>query len=191
MPGLGNLDPAVTPLGRVPINDLHDALGRVARLLVFGGHEEGSPLADLPVAQLRCLHAINAHEGEKMQQVADALQVKLPTLSQNVERLVQRGFVERHPDPADRRVVRLRLAPAAQAALVRAQAVRRARIEAASSLLAEDERITVVRALGLLARAAEQAQADGDAGTRPDPTTLPAAPRNSGVHDAEGNTDET
>jgi len=141
-----------------PSHDLQEALARVVRLLVFGHYDSQSPLAELPVAQLRCLHVIGRHEGQKMQELADTLAVKLSTLSQIVERLVQRGMVERHPDPSDRRVVRLRLTGVAQNALAAAGLARQARLLAASEALTDEERAQVVAGLRLLGAAAEKSQ---------------------------------
>ena len=42
--------------------------------------------AELPVSQLRCWYHIAEHEGLKMQEVSNALGIKLPALSQMVER---------------------------------------------------------------------------------------------------------
>jgi len=141
-----------------PAHDLQEALARVVRLLVFGHYDPQSPLAELPIAQLRCLHVISRHEGQKMQELADTLAVKLSTLSQIVERLVQRGMVERHPDPSDRRVVRLRLTGVAQNALAAAGRARQARLLAASEALTDEERAQVVAGLRLLGGAAEKSQ---------------------------------
>lgn len=145
---------------------LQDALAQVTRRLVFGYYDGRSPLADLPVAQLRCLHVIRCHEGQKMQDLADVLLVKMPTLSQIVERLVRRGMVERHPDPADRRVVRLRLTELARTAINESDAARQARLAAVSDALSPDEHARVVAGLRLLAHAAAGVLSDEGPGAR-------------------------
>jgi len=155
--------PASEPMLPTPTQTLQDVLGQVVRRLVFGHYDGRSPLADLPVAQLRCLHVIRCHEGQKMQDLADALSVKLPTLSQIVERLVRRGMVERHPDPADRRVVRLQLTDAARTAVGAADAARQARLSAVSDALRPEEHARVIAGLRLLIEAAVRALPDESA----------------------------
>ncbi len=155
--------PASEPMLPTPTQTLQDVLGQVVRRLVFGHYDGRSPLADLPIAQLRCLHVIRCHEGQKMQDLADALSVKLPTLSQIVERLVRRGMVERHPDPADRRVVRLQLTDAARTAVGAADAARQARLSAVSDALRPEEHARVIAGLRLLIEAAVRALPDESA----------------------------
>jgi len=146
--------------------ELQDALGQVVRRLVFGHYDGRSPLAELPVAQLRCLHVIRCHEGQKMQDLADVLAVKMPTLSQIVERLVRRGMVERHPAPADRRVVRLRLTDLARTAITEADAARQARLVAVADALSPGEHAQVVAGLSLLAQAAARVLPEDKTGVR-------------------------
>src|SRR5258706_4971828 len=90
------------------VTEMQKALNRVLKSLVFVGGPP-SALAELPVSQLRCWYHIAEHEGLKMQEVSNALGIKLPALSQMVERLVRRELIERQTDPQDRRGVRLRL----------------------------------------------------------------------------------
>ncbi len=161
------------------VQALQEALGQVTRRLVFGHYDGRSPLAELPIAQLRCLHVIRCHEGQKMQDLADVLVVKMPTLSQIVERLVRRGMVERHPDPADRRVVRLRLTDAARTALDEADAARQARLAAVSAALSPGEHARVVAGLSLLAQAAARVLPDEGPGAKP-PSSASAPPRADG-----------
>src|SRR5262245_26922130 len=99
-----------------PLGGLQHALHRVLKSLIFRG-EPVPPLNEMPIAQLRCLHVIAYEEGQKMQEVAQKLELKLPAVSQIVERLVKRGMVERRPDPNDRRVVRLALTELARGIL--------------------------------------------------------------------------
>jgi DNA-binding MarR family transcriptional regulator len=155
--------PASEPTLPGPTQTLQEVLGQVVRRLVFGHYDGRSPLAELPIAQLRCLHVIRCHEGQKMQDLADALVVKLPTLSQIVERLVRRGMVERHPDPTDRRVVRLRLTEAARTAVDAVDAARQARLTAVSDALPPEEHERVIAGLRLLIEAAVRALPDESA----------------------------
>lgn len=140
------------------LNELQHALFRVLKSLVFRG-DPNSPLVELPISQLRCLHVIAEQEGLKMLEVSHKLEVKLPALSQIVGRLVKRGMVERRADPADRRVVRLGLTAQARAVLAEANAARQARMSATRRNLDDRAVRIVIEGLTLLAEAAERVEA--------------------------------
>src|SRR5579871_6413695 len=107
---------------RDPEHELQHALGRVLRSLVFRG-DPNSPLVELPMSQLKCLYVIAEQEGQKMIDLAHRMEVKLPALSQIVDRLAKRGLVERHADPQDRRVVRMALTDLARALVADAEQI--------------------------------------------------------------------
>src|SRR5438067_1818622 len=98
-------DPDNPPISEIQVN-VQGALFRVLKALVFRD-DPGVVYGEMPLSQLRCLHVIGENEGQKMNELSQRLEVKLPALSQIVDRLVRRGLVQRHPDPLDRRVVRL------------------------------------------------------------------------------------
>jgi len=134
---------------------LTTALLRVARVLLLHA-EINTPLSELPMAQLRCLNAVARKEGRKMQEVAGELEIKLPAMSQIVERLVQRGMLERRADPTDRRVTRLHLSEVARQLLIETRQVRENHLALATESLdlATLQRLTAD--LTLLAAAGEQ-----------------------------------
>lgn len=112
------------------LQGLSGALVRVANAVLL--HPDTlSPLSDMPIAQLRCLNAVAGGEGRKMREVARELGMKLPALSQIVERLVQRAMLERRSDPRDRRVTRLHLTEQALPLLQATQEVRERYLAAA------------------------------------------------------------
>jgi len=139
------------------LNDLQRGLFRVVRSLVFRPNVE-SPLGELPPSQMHCLHAIAREEMQKMHALADKLEIKLPALSQIVDRLVKRGLVERHADPEDRRAVRLGLTEAARTMLSEAHALRHARLRATVRNLEEEALPGIIEGLRLLAAAAERVE---------------------------------
>jgi DNA-binding MarR family transcriptional regulator len=147
------VDPAVDPLVAFQL-----ALHRVLKSLVFRSHPN-SPLIEMPISQLRCLHVVAEQEGQKMLDISHRLEVKLPALSQIVDRLVKRGMVERHPDASDRRVVRLGLTDEARSIMKEAEAGRNARLQATVNELSEANLTQVTGALALLADAAEKIEA--------------------------------
>jgi DNA-binding MarR family transcriptional regulator len=71
--------------------------------------------------QYRILKLIGAG-GERSARLAEKLAVARPTLTATADSLVAAGLARREPEPGDRRVVRLRLTEAGQAAVQRADA---------------------------------------------------------------------
>lgn len=69
---------------------------------------------DLSVKELHVLEAVEdlAAEGRNtMTQVADALSIRVSSLTTAVNTLVRKGYLERGGEPGDRRVIRVRLTP--------------------------------------------------------------------------------
>jgi DNA-binding MarR family transcriptional regulator len=89
---------------------LLDVLGRVVRSLtrLSGGLED-----DLALTATQRVALFEAVESEpvRLHDLADRLGVSDPTASRAVDALVEHGLVERVPDPADRRAVRISLTP--------------------------------------------------------------------------------
>jgi DNA-binding MarR family transcriptional regulator len=154
---------------------MSQTLGRVARSLIFRGGPE-PPLNDLPISQMRCLMTVAFDPGRKMQELAEKLGVQRPALSQLVDKLVRRGLLERRADPTDRRVVRLHLTETAHSAVLRGHRAHEARSTAAVRRLDEDAFAQVIAGLGLLADAAEQAEAVERAPTTADSSALQPGP---------------
>jgi len=155
-----------------PHADFEAALRRVLRALVFRDPPE-SPLNELPLTQLRCLHCLNEAEGPRMHDLSVRLGVKLPALSQSVDRLARRGLVERRPDPDDRRVVRLFLTEDSRVLLAEVHAAHRSRMAAVAGRLeagAYDRVVDGLRALAEAAEAQERDERDAARGVpEPDP----------------------
>jgi DNA-binding MarR family transcriptional regulator len=87
---------------------LLEVLGRVVRSLsrLSGGLDDGPPLtATQRVALIETVEA----EPVRLNDLADRLGVSPPTASRAVDALVEHGLLERAPDPADRRAVRISL----------------------------------------------------------------------------------
>jgi MarR family transcriptional regulator for hemolysin len=89
---------------------LHD----VARLLRrrFEQNARGAD-SGLTRSQWQVLACLAEHEGIHQNGLAELLEIDPVTLGRIVDRLEARRLIERHPDPADRRVWLLRLTPAA------------------------------------------------------------------------------
>lgn len=76
---------------------------------------EGTERLTLP--QFRCLQAIAADGTKLTTQLAWQMGVTLPTITSRIDGLVERGLVERQPDPRSRRQVLLSLTSAGQTLL--------------------------------------------------------------------------
>lgn len=66
----------------------------------------------ISMAQLHVLHLVESHGEMAMSRLADMLDVSLSNATGLIDRVEERGFVERIRVPADRRVVMVRLTPA-------------------------------------------------------------------------------
>lgn len=116
------------------------------------------PLLQLPLAQMRLAQALYGEKetaaafstGETMGRLSERLHVRQNALTQAADRLVNHGLAERLSDPADRRIVRLRLTATGEAWVRERRDRRRARYEHLWTLLAPQERAEFLQALRVL-----------------------------------------
>ena len=117
---------------------------------------------DMSMAQFKTIFVLatapseDEGDGPRMSDLARRLGVSAPTASTLIDRLVERGLVDRREDPRDRRQHRCRLSPAGQRLAARFYESSRARTGLLLAQLGEDELETVLRGLELLVRAAER-----------------------------------
>jgi DNA-binding MarR family transcriptional regulator len=97
---------------------LHD----VARLLRRNFTRRTAPLG-LTLAQCRALMHLSRNEHVRQVDLAETLECQPITLARLIDQLAEAGYVERRPDPDDRRAFRLALTPAAKPALARIRAL--------------------------------------------------------------------
>jgi MarR family transcriptional regulator, transcriptional regulator for hemolysin len=83
-------------------------LADVSRLVRRRFDQRASGLG-LTRAQWRVLAQLRRREGTKQISLAEILEIDPITLGRHIDRLVDKGFVERRPDPVDRRAWRLYL----------------------------------------------------------------------------------
>src|SRR5690606_6347787 len=69
------------------------------------------------------LGALDRREGMRQTELADYLELDKSTVGRLIDRLVQRGFVERRQDPADRRAYRIYFTQSAQPILAELEQV--------------------------------------------------------------------
>ncbi|ORB25586.1 MarR family winged helix-turn-helix transcriptional regulator [Mycolicibacterium parafortuitum] len=78
---------------------LHDVSWRIAR---FGPAQAG--VDPLPASELAVLRTVMDHPDRPMSEVAQTLSMQPSNVSAAVRNLLERGLVEKHPHPHDRRV---------------------------------------------------------------------------------------
>jgi DNA-binding MarR family transcriptional regulator len=78
----------------------------------------------ISMAQLHVLHLVEGHGEMAMSRLAEMLDVSLSNATGLIDRVEERGFVERTRVPADRRIVMVRLTPAGHEMLDEIEVVR-------------------------------------------------------------------
>jgi DNA-binding MarR family transcriptional regulator len=117
---------------------------------------------DLTMAQLKTCFVLASGAGEpeagglRISDLARRLGVSAPTASTLVDRLVERGLIDRREDPQDRRQHRCRLTPEGQRLLGRIFEAGRARTRRLLGELNEDDLGLVLRGIELLLQAANR-----------------------------------
>ncbi|MCE1235395.1 MAG: MarR family transcriptional regulator [Hyphomicrobiales bacterium] len=101
---------------------------------------------DMRSAELRVLMTVVDRPGERQSRLAEALFIEPMTLVGHLDRLEKKGFVERRPDPADRRAKRVHPTPAAAPALELLRAAS-AEVRAAQVARLADDEIPILRDL--------------------------------------------
>ncbi len=74
-------------------------------------------------AQWRVLTQLRRREGINQTALAEIIEIEPISLGRHIDRLVEKNFVERRPDPRDRRAWRLYLTPDAQPVMDRLRAL--------------------------------------------------------------------
>jgi DNA-binding MarR family transcriptional regulator len=109
---------------------------------------------ELTLTQIKLLHHLEAApQPLTLGAAADCVLLSLAAASRTVDDLVRRGYVERHEDPADRRIKRVSLSNAGRAIILRLAAARLSALERFAETLTDEERAQLGSALRtLLAR---------------------------------------
>jgi MarR family transcriptional regulator for hemolysin len=118
----------------------------VARLFGRRFSHNGRRLG-LTRAQCRTLARIARHEGINQAGLADLLEVRPMTLVRQIDRMEQAGWIERRPDPADRRARLLFLTDKARPILGRIRAVANETRDEALALLSPTEKAQLMTLL--------------------------------------------
>jgi DNA-binding MarR family transcriptional regulator len=105
--------------------------------------------------QLRILFRIRARAGIDVRSLAGELGISPSAVSQQVDKLVARGFVSRTEHPEDRRHVRLNLTETGAQAAGEISRASRSHVEAVLSTLSDDDLAELYRLLGRVLDAAD------------------------------------
>lgn len=124
-------------VGHSPVEELDRAMRTSSR--IFLRPSANVEMRSLPASHLRLLQVIGRLPDSKMVDVAKALDVQLPAVSQMVDKMVKAGHVVRVQDPLDRRISRLRLTAEMEELLSDAASARLARVAKAAEALTHEE----------------------------------------------------
>jgi len=125
--------------------------------------------------QLRILMRVLAHPGIDVRGLATALGISPSAVSQQVDRLVAKDFLERNDDPEDRRHVRLQLTELGRQAAGEISRATRAQVEQVLVSLTEAELAELHRLLERVLSASEAVNPPSVA--LPQPTVPPTSVR--------------
>ncbi len=106
-----------------------------------------SPATGLSLTAAATLASLDRDGPARLTELATQQGVTQPAMTQLVTRLQEAGLAERGPDPADGRVVLVRVTDAGRTELSRRREVRTARLTTLSARLGADERAALFAAL--------------------------------------------
>ncbi|MBX5460098.1 MAG: MarR family transcriptional regulator [Steroidobacteraceae bacterium] len=129
-----------------PLRNLGFHLKSVSRLWVRLFEQRASQLA-MTLSHAKVLVYLERHEGTTQARLAEITDTEPMTLVRLLDRMEKDGWLERRPDPEDRRAYRVFLKPAAHPVLAEIHRIAdKARAEALAGLTAE-ERMQLVHLL--------------------------------------------
>lgn len=145
---------------------LMEMLPQVVRQLRAEMRRQAAPF--LSLSQLRALIYLQRCPQGSLSQVADYLDVSLPTMSAMMQRLVERGWVERTEDPQQRRRLKLSLTAAGEAQLQQTLTATQAYLATRLARLLPSQRSQIQAGITLLA---ESLSEEAECLQRRDPKT--------------------
>ena len=117
---------------------------------------------DMTMPQVRTLYFLSRGP-QRMKDISDHLMRGMPSATSMIDRLVRKGYVERVPDPSDRRVVLCQITEPGREMLDRFSRMGAVGFEAVSESLTDDELDKIAPALEMLVDAmARQAPSESD-----------------------------
>lgn len=132
-----------------PEQNLAESFWMVARRLRHLSRDAVAPW-DITPSHARALAVLARHRELRSGELADHLHVVARSVTDLVDDLVERGLVERRPDPHDRRAVLVRLTDEGTRVAEAIAQARAAQAETFFSVLSATDRAHLVRILGRL-----------------------------------------
>lgn len=111
--------------------------------------------------QWRAITILRRAEGINQATMADILDLQPISLARLIDRMAAAGWVERRPDPGDRRAVQLFLTPKAEPFLAEMREAAQEIYEQATAGLSEQDRELLLRCLGVIKSNLMQAEGAG------------------------------
>ena len=124
------------------------------RIRIFRTGIDGS----LSIIQLHALSTLEARGPLSMGRLADELDVSVASVTGIVDRLEERGLIERRPQPSDRRVIEVHVTEAGRQVFAHLAELRRARLEGILEGLSDEERISLLIGLRGMRRERQRAR---------------------------------
>ncbi len=152
-----------TPADREPVLRNFSGLMREMRCAALAGLMR----QDVSMGQLHVLWLLEHHGPISMTRLSEHLGVSLPAATGLIDRMEERGLVERVDDPGDRRKVLVQPGPGGRLALEQTEGLKRDRLRRILRRLDDRELRRVGRAVRDLRRAVAAELGAGDGDDRP------------------------
>lgn len=139
----------------MPSNEILDCASVVVETVLLGMKTIRAEIRaerpqELSVPQFRMLAYLNRREGASLSDLAEHMELTLPSVSRAVDCLVRRGHVERDASEEDRRRVALALTDDGRKAFHSAKDSVRMRVAELLNMLSEAERAELMRGMEVL-----------------------------------------
>jgi len=141
---------------RKRLNTLMSQTFRELRSSIYSG----SYLTELNVQQLKTLFLLHVQETTNMSELSSRLGVGLPTVTNLVRKLEEKGLVAREHDTTDRRVVFCTVTERGKAEIEQLWSVRKEQIDKLAESLSEEDVKLVTRAMEIILEALNRDQKD-------------------------------
>jgi DNA-binding MarR family transcriptional regulator len=132
------------------INEATELFPKIGKLF-YAGMMDQLAQRGCTLGQMKVMGHLFHYGQGTISEVALAIGISLPTASELVEQLDEKGWVERKTNPADRRQVLLELTPEARTHAEQMHEIRRGQMHSALMRLTPEERPAFVRSLKVLA----------------------------------------
>ncbi len=153
----------MAPQGHPPRDRAATLIDLMLRAMRPQVHEDFRVM-ELTLQQFRTLNLLNMQGPLRMSSISSLLGVGMPTVTNLVSKLEEKGLAVREHNTSDRRVVFCSSTEAGRSEMERLWRVRRGLISQVTDLLSEEEAELVARAMELIIRGTERVNELGNGG---------------------------